>query len=276
MKEMIMDTWHAYLVDPNRNDNLDYSLMSEIDRSQQAYEREEMIDDNVIRNQDGRFDIDGEQPDFNSIYHGLMQSRIKEDVLDMVWDETHDHHGGIEDIIEHQMNPDVVDPIWKIINDSVQPSVRRIFKIEDLKEQQQEAVLVFLDICGVSKDDNGAFIPSKIRDDNAFPNGMIVCGTAGTGKSFAIDAMVYELLKRLAEKGITGKTVLVMAPTGKALQVGRYTLNSRDGLSVSVREEFLGQKLKGNALLRLQKRCKDIVAVIIDEYSMVQALSILR
>jgi hypothetical protein len=270
MKEMIMDTWHAYLVDPNRNDNLDDSLMREIDRLQQAHEREEMIDDDIIRSQDGRFDIDGEQPDFNSIYHGLMQSRIEEDVLDMVWDTAYDHHGNIDEIIEHQMNPDVIDSLWKIINDNVQPSVRRVVKLEDLKEQQQEAVLVFLDICGVSKDCNGAFIPSKIRDDNTCPNGMIVCGTAGTGKSFAIDAMIYELLKRLAEKGITGKTVLVMAPTGKAaLQAGGYTLNSRDGLSVSVREEFLGQSLKGNALLRLQKRCEDIVAVIIDEYSMV-------
>jgi hypothetical protein len=136
MKEMIMDIWHAHLVDPNRNNNLDDSLMREIDRLQQAHEREETIDDNIIRSQDGRFD----QPDFNSIYHGLMQSRIEEDVLDMVWDDTHDHHGSIDEIIEHQMNPDVIDPIWKSINDSVQPSVRRVVKLEDLKQQQQEAV----------------------------------------------------------------------------------------------------------------------------------------
>jgi hypothetical protein len=57
---------------------------------------------------------------------------------------------------------------------------------------------VFLDICGVSKDDNSAFIPSKIRHDNACPNGIIVCRTAGTGKSFSIDAMVYELLKKVS------------------------------------------------------------------------------
>jgi hypothetical protein len=124
-------------------------------------------------------------------------------------------------MVEHQLNCDAIDEKWKIRQDTIQPTARRIVTLDDLKEQQRQAVLVWLDICGVSKNNEGEFIPSKIREDNVCPNGMIICGTAGTGKSYAIDAMVYELLRRLAEKGITEKSVLVMAPIGKAaLQAG--------------------------------------------------------
>jgi hypothetical protein len=114
------------------------------------------------------------------------------------------------------MNCEDIAEKWKIINDSVRPTVRRLVTLDDLKEQQQQAVLVWLDICGVSKNNDGDFIPSKIREDNACSNGMIICGTAGTGKSYAIDAMVYELLRRLAEIGITGKSVL-----GRAIYIAK-------------------------------------------------------
>ena len=162
------------------------------------------------------------------------------------------------------MKCNVIDEKCKIINENVQHIVRRVVTLDDLKEQQNQAVLVWLDICGVSKNDNGEFIPGKIREDNDCPNGMIICGTAGTGKSYAIDAMVYELLSRLEEKGITGKSVLVMAPTGKAaLQAGGYTLQSKEGLSIATKDEKLNERLMGNSLLLLQKRCENIVAVII-------------
>ena len=38
---------------------------------------------------------------------------------------------------------------------------------------------------------------------------------------------------------------------------------------IATTEEKLGERMKGNTLLQLQKRCENIVAVIIDEYSMV-------
>lgn len=64
---------------------------------------------------------------------------------------------------------------------------------------------------------------------------MIITGTAGTGKSYTIDAMIIELLYRLIEKGITGKGVLVMAPTGiAAMQAKGFTLHCAEGLSLPV------------------------------------------
>jgi hypothetical protein len=227
--------------------------MREVDRLQQAHERDEMNDDNIIRSQDGVYDRDDHQPDYTSIYSGIMRNRNDEDIQAMKWDDTHDHHGNIDNTLEYQLNCDTIEEKWKIIQDTVQPTVRRIVTSDDLKEQQKQAVLVWLDICGVSKNNEGQFIPSKIREDNDCLNGMIICGTAGTGKSYAIDAMVYELLRRLEEMGsdIIGKSVLVMAPTGKAaLQAGGYTLQSKDGLSIGTREERLSDRMKGNALLK--------------------------
>ena len=41
---------------------------------------------------------------------------------------------------------------------------------------------------------------------------------------------------------------------------------------IATTEEKLGERMKGNTLLQLQKRCENIVAVIIDEYSMVPGI----
>jgi hypothetical protein len=76
------------------------------------------------------------------------------------------HNGNIDNMINSQMNCEDIAEKWKIINDSVQPTVRRLVTLDDVKEQQQQAVLVWLDICGVSKNNDGDFIPSKIREDN--------------------------------------------------------------------------------------------------------------
>jgi hypothetical protein len=46
-------------------------------------------------------------------------------------------------------------------------------------------------------------------------------------------------------------------------------VDNKDGLSIATREEKLSDGMKGNALLKLQKRFENIIAVIIDEYSMV-------
>ena len=55
---------------------------------------------------------------------------------------------------------------------------------------------------------------------------MIRTGTAGTCKSYAIDAIITELLLRLTEKGINGMEVLVLAPTGRAaMQAKGFTLH---------------------------------------------------
>jgi hypothetical protein len=114
---------------------------------------------------------------------------------------------------------------------------------------------------------------SKISQMNPPPAPNISSSSSSSSSSYSSSAAfnsneisydreenrVYELLRRLEEKG---KSVLVMAPTGKAaLQAGGYTLQSK--------EEKLGDSMKGNAFLKSQKRFENIVAVIIDEYSMV-------
>ncbi len=97
-----------------------------------------------------------------------------------------------------------------------------------------------------------------------------------SGKSFLIDAIVTEILERSVEKGIVDPTVLVLAPTGKAaLQCGGCTLHSLNGLSIPISNLNLrGKHTCKNglhALMRMQLRLKNCVAVVVDEYSMISS-----
>jgi hypothetical protein len=114
MKDKIISGWHTYLEDPDRKDNLDDPIMREVDRLQQAHERDEMIDDNMIRSQDGVFDRDDHQPDYTSIYEGIMRKRNDEDITAMKWDETHDHNGNIDNMINSQIHCEDIAEKWKI------------------------------------------------------------------------------------------------------------------------------------------------------------------
>lgn len=42
-----------------------------------------MLDDYIIRSQDGIYDKDVYQPDYKSIYMGMIQNRIHEDIVRM-------------------------------------------------------------------------------------------------------------------------------------------------------------------------------------------------
>jgi len=157
---------------------------------------------------------------------------------------------------------------------------RRTIHLEDFDPQdagsksQMDILKTFLSICGLEKDSDGNFLPSRRRAKRG--NALLVPGPAGTGKSFLIDAMVTEILERSREKGLNDATVLVLAPTGKAaLQFGGCTLHSANGLSIPISNlNSTGKntyKELSAALSRLQDRLKNCVAIIIDEYSMVSS-----
>ena len=78
--------------------------------------------------------------------------------------------------------------------------------------------------------------------------------------------MIHQTNLYFDERGNNTKTVLVMAPTGKAaLNASGVTLHSNNGLSIPILSLGKGNDLKGDVLLRLQQRFQHISAIIIDE-----------
>ncbi|KAG8171564.1 hypothetical protein JTE90_026094 [Oedothorax gibbosus] len=98
---------------------------------------------------------------------------------------------------------------------------------------------------------------------------IFVQGAAGTGKSFLIKAlhqmMVHELQNR--DQDPTLKTVLLLAPTGKAASnIGGETLHSAFGLPLSL-TDFL--PLSSKTLAEYASKFFYVKCIIIDEISMV-------
>ena len=88
------------------------------------------------------------------------------------------------------------------------------------------------------------------------PLKMVVCGTAGTGKSYLINCL----------QDLLGDQLRVMAPTGAAAyNVHGHTLHSL--LRIPVRGEF--KDLEGQSLHSLQQSLGSVHYIILDEMSMV-------
>ena len=95
-----------------------------------------------------------------------------------------------------------------------------------------------------------------LEDKSSPPLHMIVCGTAGTGKSYLISAIAHAL----------GSTCLLTATTGMAAyNICGKTIHS--ALQLPVRTSY--RDLQGSSLHRLQLEMKDISFIIIDEMSMI-------
>lgn len=104
--------------------------------------------------------------------------------------------------------------------------------INVLQNQKQMCVKTFLHICGLMKIENGQFSEKRRDPDPNVPDGMIIVGTAGTGKSYTINGMINEIIQRKLETN-EECTVLVMAPTGRAaMQANGLTLQCKEGLSI--------------------------------------------
>ena len=85
---------------------------------------------------------------------------------------------------------------------------------------------------------------------------LIINGFAGTGKSYLINAL----------RNLLQQTCAVTATTGKAsFNINGVTIHSLLNLPVGPRGNM---DLKGQSLVRLQKKLNDIEYIIIDEYSM--------
>ena len=97
-------------------------------------------------------------------------------------------------------------------------------------------------------------ITSEIRD-NPEPVHMIVCGTAGTGKTYLISAV----------KQVLGTQCVVTATTGiAAFSIKGETLHSAAQLPI---REY--RELQGDSLQRLQLRLEGKSFLIVDEMSMI-------
>jgi hypothetical protein len=186
------------------------------------------------------------------------------DVADLVagfaWSEDHDFHSlPVEEYSADEFSVPFVKAKWNEIvrTRGNRDCSRRKIALDQLNVQQRSAADAFFHMYNGSGDNRS----------------MLLVGTAGTGKSFVIDAIVTKLLEGQPQDG-GNKKVLVLAPTGKAaVGVGGYTLQSVDGLRVPVSNKA-GAPLRGKALDRFQEQCKGVEVVIIDEYSMMSLVAL--
>lgn len=222
----IINAWEIFSINNGNND----FLLREIERMQDVNERIEDDDNNIVQSQDGLFDADVNQPDYASIFQ--RYSNEDEELGDLEWNKNVDFNITNNVYLNNENSVNYISEKWKLVKTEIHVQLRPSTLISDLQSQQQLCVKTFLHICGLMKNENGIFIEEKRDLESSVPNGMIIVGTAGTGKSYAINGMINEIINRKKEKN-EEKTVLVMAPTGRAaMQANGYTLQCKDGLSI--------------------------------------------
>ena len=227
----IITSWELFINNPDNHDQLNDSLMREIDKYQHNNDDNDDMGD--LRSQNDLFSAADEQPEFNQIFRNITNNNLDDNEEVIQWQNEFNFHANINDYLFNENLIDSIISNHKNIVTLRTPMIRTPIFLNGLKSQQKNAVINFLHICGVMKDEYNQFLPKKYMPNSSIPNAMIITGTAGTGKSYTIDAMITELLVRLTEKGINGMEVLVLAPTGRAaMQAKGFTLHCAEGLSI--------------------------------------------
>ncbi|CAG8641197.1 7999_t:CDS:2 [Cetraspora pellucida] len=105
-----------------------------------------------------------------------------------------------------------------------------------------------------------------ITGSNIEPLRIIIMGTAGTGKSYLINA-IRQLLQEMAiRNGVESSPIIVLAPTGvTAFNIHGTTIHS--ALSIPISGTNID--IKGESLKQLQKKLNGVKYIIIDEKSMI-------
>ena len=222
----IINAWENF---HNNNAHIN-ELYREINRLQEPIEIREDNDNNIVQSQIGNFEPADNQPDYASIFQSI--SNEEEEVSNIDWTKNVDFNTTTNIYEMNEYNTSYIKEKWKSLRSEVHVQLRPTTLLPNLQTQQQLCVKTFLHICGLMKDENGIFLERRIDDNSTVPNGMIIIGTAGTGKSYTINGMINEIINRKLEKN-EEKTVLVMAPTGRAaMQANGFTLQCKDGLSI--------------------------------------------
>src|SRR6266498_2572420 len=104
-----------------------------------------------------------------------------------------------------------------------------------------------------------------LKDNQTEPLRIIVMGTAGTGKTYLINAIRGRLREMT---GVKSKSpVIVLAPTGvTAFNINGITIHSALSIPIIANKNL---DINGERLKQLQNRLQDVIYVIIDEKSMI-------
>ena len=233
LQNNIIASWETYMNNPQNINNPNDNLLREIDRFQQEIQLNDDVGELISQN--GLFSAADDQPEFNQIFRNVTNLILDDDSETVAWNSEYNFNNCDNNYALHEILPLNLKLKHTEINLFKQPMIRPSIFLDDLQRQQKNAVMTFLHLCGVMKDENNQFIPKKQMQNSTIPNGMIITGTAGTGKSYTIDGMITELLSRLEEKGIPNMEVLVLAPTGRAaMQAKGFTLHCAEGLSIPI------------------------------------------
>ena len=295
LQHRLVESWNAFRDNVLQGDAIghvrDDFFQREVDRMRNPIEQQEaLMDEGFLQSQEegDAFSPDDQQPEFADLYNSMCQRPFEDDMdAEMEWTTDNNFNIPNNDYkVPQPNNPNIVineltithiKTKWKELDETNPPMIRTARHLNDLSDSQRQPVTVWLSLMGLWKDANGNFLPPTQPDeDNLAPNVMIIGGPAGTGKSFIIDCMVTEALERMEEKSPAPPgnphKIKVMAPTGRAAMASKgVTLHSREGLSIPTTNitDVERNMLSSQSLLNLQTRMKNVIGVIIDEYSMV-------
>ena len=106
---------------------------------------------------------------------------------------------------------------------------------------------------------------NMLKDNQTEPLRIIVMGTAGTGKTYLINAIRGRLREMT---GVRFKSpVLVLAPTGvAAFNINGITVHSALSIPIIANKNL---DINGERLKQLQNRLQDVIYIVIDEKSMI-------
>lgn len=131
------------------------------------------------------------------------------------------------------------------------------YELDDLNDEQQHVVLCAME----------AIIKFVSNDPTYVPLRATVVGCGGTGKSFIVNTLVT-LIREFTK---SNDSVKVAAPSGgAAYNVGGCTLHRLVKLPVNL--ESLSKDLSEENLMQLRGQLKKLLALIIDERSMISSI----
>ena len=108
------------------------------------------------------------------------------------------------------------------------------------------------------------------QGEKCAPLRLLLLGTAGTGKTFAVQTLLHRLHTRLRELDLPPSTVRIAAPTGSAAFNMRWGATTVHRLIHWFRPpHFTDLKPHSDALLRFQEAFKHTRLLIFDEVSMI-------
>lgn len=278
IRRRIIQQWEQFSINNN---------VAAFDAQMREVEDDIRNDDDLYEDEQP-FAVHEQQPQYAELYQAMGNNPLVNDnenadaFRHIRWDMDADFTTPVHNYEQGEFCKEHVDEKWTSVSQDAAVGIHENefnnYSLERLRPEQAEPAKAFLSILGLLKSQHdNSFLPSfnPLDAENPSRNVMTLIGPAGSGKSTTILSLVGEIIRRANEKypALQQKArVLLLAPTGRAaLNISGVTLQSREGLRIPLRNINSGDEhtIKGESLTEFQKNFENVVAVVVDEYSMI-------